>query len=171
MITKINTEISKKTNKRILDTLYEVHSWSFGFDIIKRYQLNRFNSGLIYRSYISNSDYINHEVLNTYAMMILDMVEDKSFLKFKKLYRIYWNWYCPGSVTEFHQDEMKDNSYSIIYNIHDNDGGTEFNLNNDIKFYKSMESEALLFPSVLYHRGVAPKQNPNRFAVNIIVEI
>jgi hypothetical protein len=85
--------------------------------------------------------------------------------------RVYWNWYAPGALMEFHQDGNKDNYYSIIYNIHNNDGGTEFNINNKIKFFKSVESEALLFPSILYHRGMAPKESLNRFALNIIVQI
>ena len=65
----------------------------------------------------------------------------------------------------------KDNKFSIIYNLHDNDGGTEFKINNEIKFYKSEESTALLFPSKIEHRGVSPTKDLNRFSLNILIEI
>ena len=172
LIIKINTEIPKKTNRRIIDTLYKVSNWTLGRDNKdSKYNINTCNAGLIYSSYMAEQSYVNHEVLNTYAVIILDTIESKSFLKYKKLIRVYWNWYAPGALMELHQDQNKDNYYSIIYNIHDNDGGTEFTIDNKTKFFKSIESEALLFPSILYHRGMAPKENLNRFALNIIVEI
>ena len=122
-------------------------------------------------TYHINNDYHNNDILNTYAQIIFDMVERKTFMKFKKINRVYWNWYHPGSVMKFHLDVEEDNKFSIIYNLHDNDGGTEIKINDKITFYKSKESEALLFPSKLYHKGIAPKENLNRFSLNIILEI
>ena len=72
---------------------------------------------------------------------------------------------------QFHMDNHEDNRFSIIYNLHDSDGGTEFKINDKVDFHKSIESQAILFPSKLYHRGVAPKTNPNRFSLNIMLEI
>jgi hypothetical protein len=173
MITKINTNIPKQTNHRIVDLLYKVGTWSFGLDDALNKKLDTVNSGLTYGSFYAQPDrfYVNHESLNSYAVFIQDIIEQNSYMKFKKLHRIYWNWYCPGAIMGMHQDELTDNYYSIIYNLHTNDGGTEFKVNDEIKFYKSVESEALLFPSKLYHRGVAPKKDPNRFNLNILLEI
>ena len=72
---------------------------------------------------------------------------------------------------KFHEDDLQDNKFSIIYNLHDNDGGTEFRLNDEIKFIQSEESKAIVFPSKIEHRGIAPKNNINRFALNMVVEI
>jgi len=72
---------------------------------------------------------------------------------------------------EYHIDSNYDNLYSIIYNLHDNDGGTKFKINDKVTFYKANESEALLFPSKLIHKGVAPKKSLNRFSLNIVLEI
>ncbi len=69
---------------------------------------------------------------------------------------------------KFHRDADGDNEYSTLYNIHDNDGGTEIKINNEVKFYKSIESKALMYPSIIYHRGVAPKKDFNRFSLNIL---
>ena len=63
----------------------------------------------------------------------------------KKINRVYWNWYHPGSVMKFHLDVEEDNKFSIIYNLHDNDGGTEIKINDKILFYKSKESEFYFF--------------------------
>jgi len=163
MITKINTDIPSNTNKKIIETLYDTHNWRFGFDNALTKNPNKKDSGFI----LSQSN----DVLNTYAKIIFDMVEKKTFMKFKKIDRLFWNWYHPGSIMEFHQDMKEDNKFSIIYNLHDNDGGTEIKINEKNNFYKSVESEALLFPSKLYHKGVAPKENLNRFSLNIVLEI
>ena len=163
MITKINTDIPSNTNKKIIETLYDTHNWRFGFDNALTKNPDKKDSGFI----LSQSN----DVLNTYAQIIFDMVEKKTFMKFKKIDRLFWNWYHPGSIMEFHQDMKEDNKFSIIYNLHDNDGGTEIKINDKNNFYKSVESEALLFPSKLYHKGVAPKENLNRFSLNIVLEI
>ena len=171
MITKINTEISKNTNKRIIETLYQIETWRFGVDNTLSKNVNKIDSGFMLVTYDVNYNYYGNDILNTYAQVIYDMVEEKTFMKFKKIDRVFWNWYHPGSIMEFHQDIKHDNKFSIIYNLHDNDGGTEIKVNDTNNFYKSIESEALLFPSKLYHRGIAPKENQNRFSLNIMLEI
>ena len=103
--------------------------------------------------------------------MVLDIVNKNSFIKINDVSRIFWNWYHPGSQMEYHKDSHNEKEYSIVYSIHDNDGGTEFKVNDEIKFYKSTESIALLFPSIIYHRGKAPKENLNRFNLNIVGKI
>ena len=163
MITKINTDIPSNTNKKIIETLYDTHNWRFGFDNALTKNPDKKDSGFI----LSQSN----DVLNTYAQIIFDMVEKKTFMKFKKIDRLFWNWYHPGSIMQFHMDNHEDNRFSIIYNLHDSDGGTEFKINDKVDFHKSIESQAILFPSKLYHRGVAPKTNPNRFSLNIMLEI
>lgn len=171
MITKINTNIPKNTNQKILNRLYTSKGWCFGFDENNHINKDKKDAGLITVTYNQKGDYYVDDVLNTYAQVIFDAVESNCFMKFKKIRRIYWNWYHPGSKMQFHIDTQGDNKFSIIYNLHDNDGGTEFKINDEITFHKSIESEAILFPSKLYHKGVAPKTNLNRFSLNIVLEI
>tara|TARA_R110002020_G_scaffold11379_1_gene42909 strand:- start:979 stop:1497 length:519 start_codon:yes stop_codon:yes gene_type:complete len=172
MITKISTNLPTETNKRIIDLLYSVSGWMFGFDHgPEEKNINKPDSGFTLNSYSNENSYIKNNCLYTYATVIMDIVNNTSPLKFKKLNRIYWNWYNQNSRMEFHTDDFKDNCYTILYNLHSNDGGTEFKVADKIDFYKSVESEALFFPSKIYHRGVAPKKNLTRFSLNILMEL
>ena len=172
MLTKIDTKIPTKTNQRILDLLYKATGWSFAYDeTMKVYDTNKSDSGFILRTFDVYQSYTNHDSLNVYGSTIVDIIEENCFLKFKKINRLCWNWYHKDSVMEFHQDIDQDKNYSIIYNLHNNDGGTDIKINDKINFCKSNESEAILFPSLLWHKGIAPKENLNRFCLNIMVEI
>mgnify|MGYP003149932066 FL=1 len=159
MITKIDTNIPKSTNKKIINILYKTQGWKFGVDKIDRNNINKPDCGFILTTMPVESNTIVTESLNTYAGIIIDLIQDKNFLKFKETKRIFWNWYNQNSIMEFHEDNAQDNAFSIVYNLHDNDGGTEFKVNDNVEFYESVESQALLFPSKLYHRGMSPKKN------------
>ena len=171
MISKIDTKIPKETNRRIINELYSLKTWFFGFDKDKKDIFNKQDSGFSSITFIENEFFHNSDILNTYAQVIFDTVQKNSLMKFKKIVRINWNWYHSNSITKYHSDNEKDNSFSIVYNLHDNDGGTEFEINDKTTLHKSIESEALLFPSKVSHRGVAPKTSLNRFSLNIILEI
>ena len=172
MITEINTGIPSQTNKKIINELYLCESWLFGNDgVLPNKNLYKRDAGFLLNTFNKNNQSRPNEILNTYAHVILDMVQNKIDLRFKDIVRIYWNWYHTESLMEFHQDGYHDNLYSIIYNLHNNDGGTEFKLNDETLFYKSIESKAMVFPSKIFHRGIAPKKDLNRFSLNILLEI
>ena len=166
MIKEININIPSSTNKNIINNLYYSKNWYFGWDENSSQNVNKKDSGFILDTLTFNND-----ILNTYANVIFNIVEKDTFMKFKKIQRIYWNWYHPGSITEFHYDSPNDNKFSIIYNLHNNDGGTEFMNNDKVEFIQAKESTAILFPSKIKHRGIAPKENINRFALNMVLEI
>jgi hypothetical protein len=166
MIEEINTNIPSNTNKDIINNLYSSENWYFGWDKNSNKNTDKKDSG-----FILNLNNHHDPVLSTYAQIIFDMVEKNTFIKFRKIERIYWNWYHPGSTTEFHYDSPEHNRYSIIYNLHNNDGGTEFMVDDKVKFIESKESTAIVFPSKIQHRGIAPKKNMNRFALNLMLEI
>ena len=107
MITKINTDISIQTNKRIISYLFAINNWSFSSDNIQDTAINKKDSGFILNTFVASDNYSNNDILNTYAQVIFDMVEKNTFMKFKKLERVRWNWYHPGSITEFHVDEQR----------------------------------------------------------------
>jgi hypothetical protein len=176
MIETINTGLSHYTNKRIINLLYTSRAWSLGIDdkFSDNYDqlIDDFDTGFILPSYEKEQKNFGQTALNIYAEIICDILYNKSkIIKFKTIDRFYWNWYNQTSVTEYHQDRKESNKYSIVYNIHNNDGGTEIKINNEINFYKSNIGEAVLFPSNLWHKGIAPKKNKQRFSLNIIVEI
>ena len=59
MITKINTNVPKQTNHRIIDLLYKVGTWSFGFDNHLNKKLNTVNAGLTYASFQAEKFYVS----------------------------------------------------------------------------------------------------------------
>ena len=172
VIKKINTNTPTKTNKRIISLLSEIHGWGFGYDNnSNQINVNKPDAGFTLKTYNNSFKYINNESLNSFAYFISDIVEKNTFFKFKLINRIHWNWYQPGSEMEFHSDESLDKYFSIVYNLHTNDGGTEFSVNDKNTFYNSIESEALFFPSKIQHKAIAPTKDFNRFSLNVIVEI
>ena len=172
MIKKINTGIPEKTNKRIISLLSEIDGWSFGYDNnSNQINISKSDAGFTLKTYNHLFKHINNDGLNCFAYLVSDMVEKNTYFKFKSINRIHWNWYHLGSKMEFHSDESLDKFFSIVYNLHTNDGGTEFNVNDKNTFYNSIESEALFFPSKIQHKAVAPTKNFNRFSLNIVVEI
>jgi hypothetical protein len=171
MITKIDTLIPSQTNKRIISELYCLKTWFFGCDQNMKDVINKQDAGFSSSTFSEDSTYYNNDILNTYGYVIFDTIQKNSFMKFKKINRIYWNWYHSNSAMQYHTDSENDNNFSVVYNLHNNDGGTEFKINDETKFYDSNESEALLFPSKLYHKGISPKKNLNRFSLNMVLEI
>ena len=162
MIQKITTGFPSSTNNRILQSLIENQNWGFGFDYTRISKTNQFDAGFTLLSLGTNDS-----KLEIYGYTLLDAVQKHTVIKIKNITRMNWNWYNKNSVTEFHKDNVEDNYYSILYNIHTNDGGTEFKINDKIEFYPSIEGEALFFPSKVLHRGIASKTTANRFILNI----
>ena len=172
MIKKINTGIPSQTNKKIIDTLFNTSLWRHAKDGSPVYNINQPDCGMAIITFGDSIEYTPHEILNVYAGVIFDIVQKNSLIQFKKINRYYWNWYSPGSIgTKYHEDHPNDNKYSIIYNLHTNDGGTIFKINEEEKFEKSVESEAIVFPSKITHKGIPPKKSLHRLNLNIITEI
>jgi hypothetical protein len=163
MIQKISTDFSSNTHKRILKALIENNNWGFGYDHELNLNPENFDAGFTLSSLQSHDS-----PLKIYAYFLFDIIQKHTPIKIKNITRINWNWYNKNSITDFHRDSREDNYYSILYNLHNNDGGTEFNVNNNIEFYPSIEGEALFFPSKILHRGIAPKKTANRFSLNIM---
>ena len=71
-----------------------------------------------------------------------------------------------GGCIMFDYDMPKEsNCLSIVYNLHNNDGGTDFKNN---KIIKSKEGQAIVFNSDYLHKGVSSKNIPVRYALNIV---
>tara|TARA_Y100001972_G_C7658371_1_gene331759 strand:- start:2449 stop:3012 length:564 start_codon:yes stop_codon:yes gene_type:complete len=171
----IDISFPKQLNKNILSYLISNTAWRFATDrnqdelirgnITKK---NGFDYGFFIRTYDTKDQYHNDPFLNNIAKTIKDMINEKSEFDIGLIRRIYWNMYVNSSVMEYHQDQQPDkNCISIVYNLHTNDGGTNF---KDYKTIPSKESQAIIFNSHKWHKGVAPKNIPFRFCVNIVCE-
>ena len=176
MIKVIDTDLPPRFNQKIIDLLFKTRMWGIATDKKPTdqhiYDISKPDTGFTLPSYEKESKNFGQSNLNIYAEIICDVLFEKiKDVKFKDIERFYWNWYNINSVTEFHQDRVEKNKLSIVYNIHSNDGGTEIKTEDKINFYPSVSSQAILFPSFLWHRGVSSKKNPQRFSLNIIMEI
>tara|TARA_R100000329_G_C7573165_1_gene202917 strand:- start:342 stop:884 length:543 start_codon:yes stop_codon:yes gene_type:complete len=152
--------------------------WTFAID--NKDGVNRFisdfsnakntDSGFSYTSFDRTRNICDHDILNTNAQIIFDLIQEKSkILNSKNIMRFFWNYYHRDSMCKIHTDNLNPKSTSIVYNIHSNTGGTEFFQDGKNEFIQSVQNEAIIFPSRLEHRGVAPKES-YRFSLNIIVE-
>lgn len=105
--------------------------------------------------------------LNIYAEIIYEIIKNSSKYKFLKPVRFYWNYYNNSSHTSSHRDRDENYYVSFVYNLNNNNGGT--NINGE--FYKSNSGEAILFPSHFIHNGVSQTDTRGRFNLNCVIEL
>ena len=177
---KINLDIPKKCILQIIDILIREPKWSFGLDKPEDISSDFYDGllngkkqdmGFTYCTYNETTNLRDNNNLNVYADLIFQTIAEKiDYLLNKKILRVYWNYYTPNSSTSFHIDAHYENYFSIIYNLHNNDGGTELILDNQSHIVRSKENEAIIFKSDTKHRGLAPKESSCRFSLNIVVK-
>tara|TARA_R100001015_G_scaffold2394_1_gene690 strand:+ start:1770 stop:2336 length:567 start_codon:yes stop_codon:yes gene_type:complete len=163
-------------NNNILNYLQKQGKWDFVYDRDRQISPNMkqvaspglFTDAGLARITYSNglSGTVNDNYLNNFGDLIYFHCKEKSKkFKIEQITRFYWNLYSRSSKCLWHTDEKGiDEFVSIIYNLHDNDGGTEF----ESGFIKSKEGEAIIFPSNLPHKGVGPKEYKWRLNLNIV---
>jgi|TARA_E500000318_G_scaffold56066_1_gene52133 hypothetical protein len=177
MITKVNNILPFQTNRDIIQMLINEARWKIASDV-GRFNGEKLNSDIdkMLDDDVSNAGFscvtfdrkYNHKVntaLNLYGDIIFYTIKNK-LKTIETLYRIYWNYYDTSSKASLHKDELEEGYYSVIYNLHTNDGGTEI----DNKFYPSVEGQALVFPSNVLHKGIASTKSKHRFNLNMIVK-
>jgi hypothetical protein len=162
----IKNVLPKNFNKEIIQHLCTNVEWSLAFDYSKdRIYDNIFNKNQnLGFSYVSQDD-SRQLFLNTVAKIVVYTIAERLNLKLL-VERFMWNMYLPNQNSLSHKDREDDNYLSILYNLHDNDGGTEINEN----VYSDSESEAKVFKSNSLHRGLGPKISPIRFNLNIVTK-
>ena len=177
MVTKINNILPFQTNKDIIEILINEARWKIAsdwgrlngeeqsFNVNKMLDENISNAGFSFVTFDKKYNLYVNTTLNLYGDIIFYTIKNK-LKTIQTLYRLYWNYYDTSSKAALHKDELEDGYYSIIYNLHTNDGGTE--INN--KFYPSIEGQALIFPSNVWHKGIASAKSKHRFNLNMIVK-
>jgi len=179
-IEKIKIDFPIESLNLLIKYLIRKAPWGFAFDYDNQFgdlwTKNLINGqeadkGLSYVSFDKNRKINNHDVINTYALIIFEAIKQKSqMIKSNNITRFFWNYYHPLSKSTFHTDNENFKNISIIFNLHSNSGGSEFKINEKIEFIQSVQNEAIVFPSTILHRGVAPKNGSSRFSLNIVVE-
>jgi len=173
MLKIIETNIPSATNQRLLSLLKTNGKWSFGYDKEIETDYNR-DAGVMFNPYNEGMSTIDQgdEIINAYGFFIYDMIASKLDQKFSSLYRMLYNIYFRG-ITEakFHIDIESHNYWTFIYSLNSNDGGLEIKINGETKFIKAVESQAIVFPSTLYHRGVTPKTEAKRYSLAFVTQI
>ena len=169
----IDISFPKQLNKTLISYLISNTAWRFATDLNQDELIrdnitkkNGFDYGFFIRTYDVKEQHYRDDFLNNIAHTIKNMIDEKSNFNIGLIQRIYWNMYVNSSVMEYHRDQQADNNcISIVYNLHTNDGGTNF---KDYKTISSKESQAIVFKSEKLHKGIAPKKIPFRFCVNIV---
>tara|TARA_Y100000004_G_scaffold171512_1_gene207571 strand:- start:2336 stop:2890 length:555 start_codon:yes stop_codon:yes gene_type:complete len=169
----IDISFPKQLNKTLISYLISNTAWRFATDLNQDELIrdnitkkNGFDYGFFIRTYDVKEQHYRDDFLNNIAQTIKNMINEKSNFNIGLIQRIYWNMYVNSSVMEYHRDQQADNNcISIVYNLHTNDGGTNF---KDYKTISSKESQAIVFKSEKLHKGIAPKKIPFRFCVNIV---
>jgi hypothetical protein len=176
MIEVIPNILPKDINKIIIDNLIYSTNWQIGKDNnmsiekCRNYLLSNESKdfGIFQITYDAWHNINIDSSLNLYGNIIFKIIEEKTKqYKFKKLCRIFWNYYNNSSKGSSHQDMVDKNYVSFVYSLNDNEGGTF--INNE--FIQSKNGQAVLFPSHLLHYGTNPKNSVGRFNLNCIIEI
>jgi hypothetical protein len=173
MVKIINTGLPQEFNNKIITELAGSHLWRIAIDdsrgaldITKK---GKKDTGFSFTTFRENEINQNSSFWNSLAEIIFYIVCAKADIKNATLFRIMYNFYTPSAECNLHLDMPEDNYFSILYNFHDNDGGTFFKKEN--KTYPSKASQALLFKSNLIHKGVAPKKYLGRLNLNMICKL
>ena len=74
------------------------------------------------------------------------------------------------AVAESQADQFKEKAVAWVQSEEFQDELAS-KINDKIEFYPSVVSQAIVFPSKLIHRGIAPNKFFNRFSLNMVVEI
>ena len=184
-IERIKIDIPEQELMDLINYLGHFVSWNFVFDLEREDAPHFFDiindnesvtdAGLGVMTFTSyQTDGVRPDYkLNLFGEKIFEYCKEKSNnFKSKRVSRIYWNLYSRSSVCKFHVDNPTPNKYvSILYNIHENDGGTAFTFEDKNIIIKAEKSEAVIFPSNVLHKGVGPTKNKWRFSLNIVVEL
>tara|TARA_R110000824_G_scaffold5938_2_gene27234 strand:- start:327 stop:896 length:570 start_codon:yes stop_codon:yes gene_type:complete len=179
----LNLPVPKQINEKIINYLGTQAKWQFApsekpaelapafSKIISPDKISDSGMSIITYSRNNQKEATIDYFLNSMGDWIFYLCQERSSFTLKYLERIYWNLYSPTATPGWHVDNVASGGgtgefASILYNLHTNDGGTQF----ESGVAPSKEGQAVIFPSDLKHRGVAPKKNKWRLSLNMVVK-
>ena len=120
-IFQVSNVLTNRLNETIIGLLCMQDNWSIATDFQKGIINVKDNTtvGMLLRTLLDNKspENKNFEVLNSYALVITELVCKKLTIKFRNIKRFYWNYYRPGEKSEYHedlQDGPNENLISIV---------------------------------------------------------
>jgi len=174
-ISLVNNVLTDRLNKTIMGLLCIQENWEiakdFGNQIINLEENT--TVGMTLRTLQENkiSNNTNFDVLNSYALVIAELVCKTLDIKYRNPKRFYWNYYKPGEKGEYHEDLQglpNKNLISILYTLNTTDGYVEFEKGGR---YPDVSGQAKVFRCTQKHRGVGPVKDKVRFNLNIVLEL
>ena len=166
MIKIVENILPHGVNRIILNELIQWRSWTIAnetaSDPISLVDQNRPNTGFSIISFHRKYNVGMDVMLNKYADIVYFTLKER--FKLGDLEKVNWNYYDSSAETAEHQDESND-FVSAVYSLHTNDGGTEVKG----KFYPSIEGQAVMFDSDVFHRGMPPKKDRHRFNLALVI--
>lgn len=162
-------------NNTIIEALLQQKDWRLGRDnttVVEHREHILSNAGSDFGFIITSYDKWNNinipSVLNVYAFLIYEIIKEKTKSKFIEPYRFLWNYYNKSSETALHQDMYDGGRWrSFVYSLNTCDGGTAV-LD---EFVKAESGKAMVFDSLLEHRGTKLINDSVRFNLNCIVKV
>lgn len=128
------------------------------------------DTGFLMKSFDIRYPDDNNDVINVKNNVLGDLLLNsylfKSKYEFKdfQLGRYLWNYYNQSSSGVYHTDSDYDNYFSILFNLHDNDGST---IVGD-QVIESKLGRAILFSSNIKHKGNGPVKSKKRYCLNAV---
>jgi hypothetical protein len=171
----VDDVLTNRLNETIIDLLCMQDNWSIATDFEKGIINDKDNTtvGMLLRTLLENKppENKNFEVLNSYALVITELICRRLNINFRNIKRFYWNYYRPDEKSEYHedlQDSQNENLVSILYALNTTDGYVEFEKGGK---YPDVSGQAKIFRSTQRHRGVGPVKDNVRFNLNIVLEL
>ena len=117
--------------------------------------------------YFTHSFYNNHKIncdtYFKYIIPILDKLNSKAVIEVRA--NLTPSVFFKNKNSNFHTDNNFNCKTAILY-LNTCDGGTEFKIDNKIKFIKSEENKIVVFDSNIEHSGVTSKNANFRYIIN-----
>ena len=117
--------------------------------------------------YFTHSFYNNHKIncdtYFKYIIPILDKLNSKAVIEVRA--NLTPSVFFKNKNSDFHTDNDFNCKTAILY-LNTCDGGTEFKIDNEIKFIKSEENKIVVFDSNIEHSGVTSKNANFRYIIN-----
>jgi len=170
----INNILPLEENKNLMHLLSLQKNWYFGSEgyhddttMIKIAYINSYpHMGMTLQSANEGHKDFTDSPLNIYGRLIANIVSERLKFNYKKIVRLWWNYYFRGQEGVGHVDSESKNNISLVYTIMPTDGGTEILK----QFYPDIDGQAKIFKSDWFHRGVTTKQDKSRLILNIVFE-
>ena len=172
----VKDEVIQDITRHILSMPYWRVAWEGKPGENRKYRFDEPDMGFSMQTFCRNIDNDNptsgtvseFERLNHLANMVAQNVTKRiSKAMYFTLWRIMWNYYSPTSKGDWHNDMDTDNYVSIVFNLHTNDGSTEF---KDRGIVPSVRNQAIFFPSNILHKGNPPVNDTKRLNLNLVLK-